>query len=192
MDLPEAELTGPVAESGQGTRSGNPADQLVYRIARHSRSHDWIMDAPYPISERSAGALVTSSIEIGAILVVGNDIYVSWKNDTTYGIDKLDWSNKLELAYWESRVMTLEREKFNTFAKFLVAYASMPASCSLSFLYDKDYAGYVACTTEADDTDRNVVEAQESVEATTLQLKVTATVSSNNAPEIESAAVFPS
>lgn len=177
---------------GFSNGSGNPADQGVYRIARHSRNHKWIMDFPYPISERSDGALVTTSIEIGAVLVVGNDIYASWKNGSTYGIDKLNWSAKIELASLESRVLVIEREKKNIFSKFVAAYSSMPDSCSLSMLYDKDYAGYVACTTEVDDTDRNIVEAEESIEGNTLQLKLTATVSSNNAPELESIAVFTS
>ena len=177
---------------GFSNGSGNPADQLIYRIGRNSRNYPLIMDAPYPISERSSGALVTSGISIGAILVVGNDIYCSWKNSTTYGIDKLNWSAKLTLAYLESRVMVTEREKYSNFTKFDIAYSSMPTSCSLSMLYDKNYEGYVAFTNEIDDTARNIVEAEEAVEATTLQLKVTATVSGNTAPEIESIAIFQS
>lgn len=179
---------------GFSNGSGNPADQLIYRIARHSRNYPWIMDAPYPISERTEGALATVSISIGAILVVGNDIYVSWKNSApyapTYGVDKLNWSAKLTLAYFETRVMALEREKYSNFSKYIATYASMPASCSLSFSYNKNYAGYVAFTNEIDDTERNVVTVDEVVEATTLQFKVAATVSSNTAPEIESSAVI--
>lgn len=174
---------------GLSNGSGNPADQGLYRIGRHSRKHKQIMDFPYPISERSGGALVVNSIEIGAILVVGNDIYCSWKNGSTYGVDKLDWSNKLTLAYFETRVMVQEREKYSNYSNFTVAYSSMPESCSLSMLYDKNYEGYVAFTNEIDDTARNVVYANDGVEATTLQLKVTATVSGNNAPEIESALI---
>jgi len=177
---------------GFSNGSGNPADQGVYRIGRHSRNHKLIMDFPYPISERSGGALVTSSIEIGAILVVGNDIYVSWKNSGTYGIDKLDWSNKLTLAYLEIRVMVQQREMYSNYSNVTVAYSSMPAGCSLSLLYDKNYEGYVAFTTEIDDTAKNVVFAEDGIEATTLQIKLTATVSSNNAPEIESIAIFTS
>ncbi len=176
---------------GFSNGSGNPADQLIYRIARYDRKYDLIMYAPYPISERSAGALVTSSIAIGALLVVGNDIYCSWKNSTTYGIDKLNWSAKLTLAYFETRVMVIEREKYSTFSKFLANYALMPASCSIAMQYSKNYAAY-ADTTEVDDTDKNIVTAEEGVEATTLQLKVSPTVSGNNAPEIESCGIFQS
>jgi len=177
---------------GFSNGSGNPADQGVYRIGRHSRNHTLIMDFPYPISERSGGALVTTNIEVGAILVVGNDIYVSWKNSSTYGIDKLDWSNKLTLAYLETRIMVQQREMYSNYSNATVAYSSMPASCSVSLLYDKNYEGYVAFTTEIDDTVKNVVYAEDGIEATTLQIKLTATVSGNNAPEIESIAIFTS
>jgi len=174
---------------GLSNGSGNPADQGIYRIARHSRNHALIMDFPYPISERDTGALVTSSIEIGAILVVGNDIYCSWKNGTTYGVDKLNWSAKLTLAYLETRIMVQNRESYSNYSNFTVAYSSMPANCSLSLFYDKNYEGYVAYTNEVDDTSRNVVYAEDGVEATTLQLKISATVSGNTAPEIEGAIV---
>ena len=174
---------------GFSNGAGNPADQLVYRIARYDRKYDWILDAPYPISERSGGALVTSSIEIGAILVVGNDIYVSWKNGSTYGVDKLDFSNKLELAYFETRVMTIDREQFSNFSKFVVAYADLPASTGITIQYSKNYAAYKN-TTEVTDTQRNIIESGEGVDATTLQLKISPTVSGNNAPQIESAGIF--
>ncbi len=174
---------------GFSNGSGNPTEQLVYRIARHSRNYPWVMDAPYPISERSGGALVTSSIEIGAILVVGNDIYTSWKKSSTYGIDKLDFSNKLELSSLETRVMTLKREEQSTFTKFMVAYETLPASTAIEMEYKKNHASYTAMADERDDTDRNIVYADESVSANTLQLKIKPTVNNNDAPTIESAGI---
>jgi hypothetical protein len=174
---------------GFSNGSGNPADQGVYRIARSTRDHPWVLDMPYPISERSGGALVTSSIEIGGILAVGQDLYVAWKNSTTYGIDKLDWSNKLEAADLQTRLMIVNREQFSTFSKFVVAYASLPASTAINISYSKNHAAYTSAT-EVVDTDRLVVEAAEGVEATTMQMKIVPTVNSNDAPEIESAGVF--
>lgn len=253
---------------------GNPADQGVYQIARSTRNHSYVLDMPYPISERATGALVLSGVEIGGILVVGTDVFVSWQKKTVvtitiatpgvvtytghsltngdaivftttgalptgltagttyfarstgvntltiydtaahaiaggstgrvntsgtqsgvhtasnFGIDKLDYSNKLELAYFETRVMIVEREKFTTFPKFVVAYADMPANTSIAIQYEKNYAASFAETEEVVDTDRKIVQAEESVEATTLRLKVIPTVSGNDAPTIESAGVF--
>lgn len=176
---------------GLSNVTGNPADQLIYRIARHSRDFDYIMDQPYPISERSGSDFVTSSIEIGAILVVGQIVYASWKNGSSYGVDKLDTSNKLNGAYLETRVMVVNREEFANFARSVVSYASLPTSTDIDMYLDKNYAGYGSAIGKVDDTDRNIVESdKEELDFTTLQLKIKATTSSNSAPQIESAAVF--
>ena len=161
-----------------------------YINSEESGKHNYILDLPYPISERSGSSLVMSGIEIGGILAVGVDLYVSWKNGTTYGIDKLDYSNKMEAGYLETRLIVIEREKFSIFPKFVVAYASLPASTAITIQYSKNYTAY-ADTTEVTDTARLIVQSQESVEATTLQIKVLPTVSGNSAPEIESMGLFP-
>lgn len=170
---------------GVSNDTGNPCDQGVYQIGRNSEIYPYIMDMPYPISERSGGALVTSGIEIGAILAVGTNLYVTWKNSTAYGVDKLDYSNKLEVASLETTVKVINRESFANFSKFIVPYASLPASTGITIQYSKNYGDYIS-TTEVTDSQRCIVYAEEGVEANTLQLKITPTVSSNSAPEIES------
>ena len=175
---------------GFSNGSGNPADQGIYQIARSTRNHDYILDMPYPTSVRSAGALVLSSTEIGGILIVGTDVYASFKNGANIGVDKLDYSNKLEVAYLETRVMIINREKEETFSKFAVAYANMPDDTSIAIQYEKNYATEFANTTEVVDTDRKIVYAEEGVNATVLRLKISPTVSGNDAPTIESAGVF--
>ena len=73
----------------------------------------------------------------------------------------------------------------------MVSYASMPASCALVFSHDSNYAGEYSDMTVVDDDERNVIYADaEGIEATTLQWKIAATVNSNDAPEIESAAAI--
>lgn len=174
---------------GFSNGAGNSTDQGVYQMHRYDPKYPYVMDMPYPISERSASAFVLTGIEIGAIIVSGFDVFVAWKNSTTYGIDKLDYSNKLDGAYLETRVMTIDREKFSTASDFIIAYQDLPASTSVAISYDKNYAGYVASTVVVD-TDKNIIKAEEGVEATTLQLKWTITASSNNAPAIESGGVI--
>jgi len=175
---------------GFSNGSGNPADELIYRLARHSRNFSYILDAPYPISERSGSNFVLTGIEIGAILVVNNLIYVAWKNGASYGIDKLDASNKLDGAYFETRVMTVNREEFANFSEAFIAYASKPASTDIDFYLDKNYAGYGSALSKIDDIQRCVVRTKdEATEFNTLQLKVKFTTSANSAPQIESGAV---
>ena len=175
---------------GFSNGSGNSTDQGVYQLGQYDGKYPYVMDMPYPISERSASAFVLTGIEIGAIIVSGFDVFVSWSNNgATFGIDKLDYSNKLDGAYLETRIMTIDREKFSTASEFIIAYQDMPASTAIAISYDKNYAGYVASTV-VDDTQRKIVSAEEGVEATTLQLKWTITVDSNNAPAIESGGVI--
>lgn len=170
---------------GMSNGTGNPCDLGVYRLARHDRKYPFILDFPYPISERSGTAFVTTGIEIGAIAVSGFKMYVAWKNGTTYGVDKLDYSNKLSGAYLETRVMNVRREQLNTMDSVGFNYYLLPTGCSIAIAYDKNYAGYVDMT-ETTDTMRNTITAEEGVEASVLSIKATMTTSSNDGPSIES------
>jgi hypothetical protein len=174
---------------GFSNGSGNPALQGVYQLGRNSRNYPYILDLPYPISRRSGTDFVTSSIEIGGMLAVGSDLYVAWKSGSNYGIDKLDYSNKLDGAYIEDRVKTIDREQLNNFSKIVAAYASLPANTDITLQYDKNYEGYTD-TEEVTDTQRLIIESPLSIEANTLQTKITFTASGNNAPQLESAGIF--
>jgi len=177
---------------GLSNGSGNPADQLVYRLARHNRNFSYIMDQPYPISERSGSDFVLTGLEIGGIMVSGQIVYVAWKSATETGtVDKLDVSNKLDGAYFETRVMIVNREEQTNFSEALIAYASLPASTAINFYLDKNYAGYGDALSKIDDTQRYIVRTKdEATEFNTLQLRVKVTTSSNSAPQIESGAVI--
>jgi hypothetical protein len=172
---------------GVSNVAGNPCLEGVYRIGRNSRNYNWIMDLPYPISERSGTDLVLSGIEIGSIITVGQKIYVSWKNGTTYGVDELDSSSKLSGAYFETRVMRPDRLSYSTFSKFYMAYNSLPTSTALTLTYDKNYAGSYTTPTSSQvtDVDRKIITLEEGIEATALQLKVAFTCSSNSTPSLE-------
>lgn len=160
---------------------GNPCDQGVYRIARHDRNYEYIMDFPYPISE-----LATSSIEVGAILVSNGLVYCSWKNGSTYGIDELDASTKFNNAYYETRVLMLDRDTNANYLESNIFYSSLPASTGISVYHDVNYAGYGSAETTITDTDRVLVRTVQSGRTfVTLQEKVVFTTNSNNSPQIE-------
>lgn len=179
---------------GFSNGAGDPCDSGVYRMASYDAKYPVIMDFPYPISERTSGELVTTGVEIGAIAVAGFNVYVSWKRTAsgptyTYGIDKIDYSAKLEKAYIETRVMHIKREEFSTIDSIVVNYQEIPANCGLDISISKNYAAYETLT-DIVDTSRLISTIARGDEATTLQVKIGFTVSSNNAPSIESGAVF--
>ena len=176
---------------GFSNGSGNPADQLIYRIARHNKDFGYILDQPYPISERSSGEFVLTGLNIGAILVVGSDVYVSWKNGSSYGIDKLDTTTKLDGAYLESRVMLIDRETFSNLSQITVAYATKPENTNVSIYLDRNYAGYGSALTTLDDVDRKIIQTKdEQTNFTTLQAKFKVTTSVNSTPQIEGCKIF--
>ena len=184
---------------GVSNVAGNPCDQGLYRIGRNSVSYPYIMDLPYPLSPRSGTDFVLTNMEIGAVLVMGADILVAWKQTITgtpdtyaYGVDIIDYTAKLSGAYFETRVvLASSRDAFANIGKFLVAYYLLPASTAIAIQYSKNYAAY-ADTTEKIDTMRKIVFSDaEGVECTTLQMKVTMTANANDAPEIESAVMVP-
>jgi len=175
---------------GLSNGSGNPTEQGVYRIARHDRNFPYILDFPYPISERSGSDFVTSTLTIGGILVVGSVVYVAWKNGSTYGIDKLDTTARLDGAYMDTRVMTLNREVMTNLAKVVAAYALLPASTAINFYTSVNYAAYGSALAQQVDTQRNIVESKnEGTTFTTMQLRIKFTCSGTSTPLMESAAV---
>ena len=175
---------------GVSNVSGNPCDELVYRFGRNSANYPYILDAPYPISERSGGAFVMSSIEIGGILVSGSNVYVAWKNGTTYGVDKLDYSNKLDGAYIET-IVTVHTLGQNNLSDIAVLYSSLPANTAVSIYTDINYAGYGSALTTVTDTQRNVIRTKDiGTEFTTMQTKFVVTASGNTAPDIQSVALL--
>lgn len=172
---------------GFSNGSGNPAEQLVYRIAKYNSNFNYILDQPYPISERSGSDFVMSGLEIGGIMVSGQIIYVAWKNGSSYGIDKLDATAKLNGAYFETRRMVVNRSDKSNMGKIYMNYVSLPESTDLDFYINKNYSSYgSALTTIVDDLNLKVETYNEADTFSTLQLKVKFTTSSNNAPIIES------
>ena len=181
---------------GFSNGTGNPADCGTYRLSNYDNKYPLIMDFPYPISERESNELVVTNVEIGAIAISGFNVLISWKrtvigtpNTYVYGIDKLDYSNKLEKAYIETRVMHIQREQFSTVDSVMFAYQSLPANTDIDVYLSKNYGAYAVMDHDLD-IDRLTVTGDQGDEVTVLQVKLLFTVSGNNAPAIESGAVF--
>ncbi len=104
-----------------------------------------------------------------------------------FGVDKLDYSNKILHPIAETRVIVSELAGFETFNKFAATYENLPANTSISFKTSKNGAAYVALSPAAvDDSDRAMVMGDASrLEARTLQLRMEATSLSNSAPSIQ-------
>lgn len=170
---------------GFSNGSGNPADQGVYCLGSYSRDYPKVLDMPYPISEG-----VTSSIEIGAIIVADFDLLVAWKNGSTYGVDKIDYTAKYASAYLETMMLAQnKRDDAKTLDQVIAFYNSLPANTGVTFSYSINGAAYVAMTPVTNSI-RAAIESKLSVgDVGSIQIKIAFTVSGNNAPTLEAIGV---
>lgn len=171
---------------GLSNVAGNPSNQAIYGYGSRSIGFPKILTLDFPIS---TGNL--SNVTIWSIAVQNNDIYVSWHDTTglgSYGIDKLDWSNKYNGGYFESRIIKYTRIFLESYYKFVVNYLSLPTGTSIAVYYKINGGSYVQfdATTEAIvDSDRNEIAIDREIRAKTLQIKVALNVSGNNTPQVE-------
>lgn len=167
---------------GLSNLAGNPADQGIYTIGRYSKDYPYVLSGvDYVISED-----VVATIEIGALAVDGQDLFVAWKNGSTYGVDKLDYSNKYASAFVETTRITPDVRNITAFWRFWANYQSLPASTGLTFKYKKNNDSSYTELTELDDTIMAQLYAELTIEeARAIQMRVEFTVSSNDAPVIE-------
>ena len=165
---------------GFSNGAGNPCEQGIYAIGSYSKDYPKVLSFDYVISEA-----VTSNISIGAIIVDGQNVYASWQNDTVYGIDKLDYSNKYASAYLESLRITPDPGSSSQTARIYANYQSLPADTTVTFSYkENNAADYVEMTT-VNDTEKKRLYAELTIEARVYQFRIGIAVSSNNAPVVE-------
>jgi hypothetical protein len=172
---------------GFSNGSGNPADQLIYRIAKYGGDFNYIMDQPYPCSARSGDEFVLTDLEFGGMIVSGQTVYVSVTDGDTCWIDKLDPTAKLDGAYFETRRMIVNRIDQSNLSEVFMNYVSLPAGTDLDFYLNKNYGGYGSALVHYTDAERISIRSTDAADSfNTLQLKVKVTASGNDAPEIES------
>jgi hypothetical protein len=169
---------------GLSNVAGNPTLQGVYSLGSYGKDYPKVLDLSFPIS---SGSL--ASLDIGAVLVKGADLYVAWKDATAAGVDKLDYTTKYASAYIETMMLAApaERGVLKTALEACAYYASLPASTGITFGYKKKYDTNFATIAPITNAKLCAVEARESIpEVANLQLRFGFTTSSNSAPEVES------
>lgn len=162
--------------------SGNPTLQGVYSYGQYDVDYPITLDLSYPISSGEF-----SGLEIGAIVIQGTDMYVSWKSGTTVGVDKLDWTTKYNGAYIETMVLNnaKDRSRFKSLDAVLADYIEMPTSTSLTIKYSKNYASYVTLA-QVNDAKLLQLRAKATVpEIGAIQTKFIFNTNSNDSPRIE-------
>lgn len=166
---------------GFSNGAGNPAPQGVYSFGSYSRDYRKVLDLSWVNSQNK-----TATQEIGAILVLDFDLLVAFKDSSVYGVDAIDYSNKYASAYFETMMLFQDqRDILKTLREVSAYYNSLPASTGITFSYSINGASYVAMTSVTDAIINRVKSTLSVEKVGSLQIKVSFTVSSNNAPVIE-------
>jgi len=105
------------------------ADVGVYSYGTRSMIKNRTLNFEYVLSHGK-----TASVSIGSVQAHNNNLYVAWKDGTTYGVDIIDTANKAVARYegLRFRTKTLEQQKFS-FIQLLME--PLPTGCSIQVQY---------------------------------------------------------
>jgi len=162
---------------GVSNSTGNPCLQGVYVYRNESYPR---INLDYVISQNK-----TSDIEIGAILVQGQDIFFAWKDGTTYGVDKVDWNTKYSGAYFETMLLEPDVYQEKLFQEFRISTEDIPTSCSIAVSYKKDGDTSYTAVNGSPITSGTFNTLNDAIESRGIQLKFVLTTSGNNSPAVK-------
>jgi len=131
-------------------------------------------------------------VEIGIVHSIGSDLLVSYKQGSAtpfaYGVDELDYTAKYASPYITTINLAPNRYISKSFKKYIVGYKSKPTGTDITLSYLKNTATPVTITLR-DKTDEQHLEGHDQIDGGLFQLKITASPSSNSAPEIDELAI---
>lgn len=172
-----------------GTKNG------VYSIGKIDNNSPRALNLEYVPSH---GKL--TGTEIGAIWKSGTDLYVAWKDGSTYGIDKTDATAKATAVY-ESLEMTMEKPHIDKTVRFVKAVLEepCPAGATVGLKYRSslpsaeetaaaDADGWI--TAKMNNEDTNITEGEVKgiwtleAKGEIQEIQMTLTPSGNDAPEV--------
>ena len=116
--------------------AGNPFPNGVYSHGtKNARKFPRALNCEYVLSQNKL-----TGIEYGAISTDGSNLFVAWKDDATYGMDKIDFSNRYGSAFIELLVMRVNRELEKVFDRFPCAFKPLPSGCRITLDKKLDHA----------------------------------------------------
>lgn len=122
----------------------------VYTVGRYDANDPRALNLEYVPSH---GKL--TGTEIGALLSTGSELYVSWKDGSTYGIDVTDPDNKA-VGVYESMRMNMSRPQIDKLIEIVkLETKAMPAGTSVELYWrsSRDGADWRQAELNRDDTE---------------------------------------
>lgn len=170
-----------------GVSGASSGYQGVYSYGRRRKNARPVLNLEY--------ALVSD--KIGAVSKAGSTILISYKSGTSYGVKKVDASNKAVGVYRSLDLKApLNLAYEPTFAMIRLVMAPLPVSCSVGVKRKINKAGsFTTANVEGGGTSFTTQNGTEAIfyvqdKGKIFELEITATPSGNNSPEIYKAEVF--
>lgn len=165
--------------------AGNPFPNGVYSYGtKNARKFPKALNCEYVLSQNKL-----TGIEYGAISTDGANLFVAWKDSTTYGMDIIDFSNRYGSAFIEFLVININREIKKVFDRFPCAFKPIPADCSLTLKQKLDHASsfttVATVDTDNDTDDEGTFDGDNVMDGEIIQLRLDFVVSGTNTPEVE-------
>lgn len=116
--------------------AGNPFPNGVYSYGtKNARKFPKALNCEYVLSQNK-----TTAIEYGAISTDGANLFVAWKDDTTYGMDVIDFTARYGSAYIEFLVMSINRDFEKIFDRFPCAFKPLASGCRITLSQKLNHA----------------------------------------------------
>lgn len=181
------------------------ADPVIARPLKYSiEAGDAIDGVTYPALSlqkqlqykvvSSDRGIVTGNIEIKALHASGNTLLVSWvdhRNGNINGVDRLDYTNRVNGAYIETRVFTTGILELENFRKYIVNYVDLPENTNVVLYYKINYNDdWTALPNNVNnvritDTLKRQIEYMYTLEGRPLQIKLELIATGTSTPIVE-------
>lgn len=169
---------------GLSSIEGNPQLLGIYGFGGYSSAYSKTLSLDFPIDDEF------SNIDIGAIIVDGADLYVSYKHKTEsekVGIFKLDWNEKYN-GYLETTVLSAgeDRALRKALTRAEVPHLPLPENTSINLSYKKAYEASFTSLSSTVDTERLKTYNRNTIpKVANAQVKVELVANGNDTPECE-------
>ena len=156
LENPETQIPGDYSTTA--ILYSNPNSKVIYKGLLHFGTHDGGVGNPFPNGVYSYGTRNArkfpkalnceyvlsqnklTAIEYGAVSTDGANLFVAWKDDTTYGMDVIDFSNRYGSAFIEFLVMRINRNLEKVFDRFPCAFKPLADGCRITLNKKLDHA----------------------------------------------------
>jgi len=167
------------------------AERGVYSWASHSNQYSKTLNLDFAISTETTTGTTT---QIGCLLAANTtDLYIGWRDGTSYGIDKVDGTGVQGTALYESLIHdNLKPYKRKVYTNFKITLAKVLATGeTITLSYKKDRGNWAEIGTMDFAVDGAILEKnfKPTIKARELEIKLAFTNTNNTAPDTDSAII---